>query len=64
MPLGVSGYVKPFVPNAPFLHPLKVSENRNRLEKRCNGNKWFKVYPPLSGDYYTYIFTIIPLLSD
>ena len=39
MPLGVSGYVKPFVPNAPFLYPLKVSENRKRLEKRCNGNK-------------------------
>ena len=37
-----------FVPNAPFLCPLRTSENRKffwcfqKLEKRCIGNKWVK----------------------
>ena len=38
----------PFVPNAPFLHPLKTSENVKsfwyfqRVKKECIGNKWVK----------------------
>ena len=38
--------VNPFVPNAPFLYPLKTSENLAALwcfygvEKRCIGNEW------------------------
>ena len=38
----------PFVPNAPFLYPLKTSENRKvfwcfqGVEKVCIGNKWVK----------------------
>ena len=41
--------VKPFVPNAPFLYPLKTSENRQifrcfqRVEKGCIENKWIKI---------------------
>ena len=30
--------INPFVPNAPFLYPLKTSENR-KVEKGCIGNK-------------------------
>ena len=39
-------WFNPFVPNAPFLYPLKISENRKVLrcfqgvEKRCIGKKW------------------------
>ena len=39
----------PFVPNAPFLYPLKTSENLKvfwcfqGVEKRCIGNKWVKL---------------------
>ena len=38
--------VNPFVPNAPFLYPLKTSENRKvycyfqGVEKGCIGNEW------------------------
>ena len=38
--------INPFVPNAPFLYPLKTSENCNvfwcfqGIEKGCVGNKW------------------------
>ena len=37
-------YIKPFVPNAHFLHSLKTSENDKFLcfqviEKGCTGNK-------------------------
>ena len=38
--------INPFVPNAPFLYPLKTSENPTvfwcfqGLEKGCIGNKW------------------------
>ena len=36
--------VNPFVPNAPFLYPLKTSENLSENlqgeEKGCVGNKW------------------------
>ena len=38
--------INPFVPNAPFLYPLKISENCKvfwcfqRVEKGCIGNKW------------------------
>ena len=41
--------IKPFVPNAPFLYPLKTSENRQifrcfqRVEKGCIENKWIKI---------------------
>ena len=31
--------VNPFVPNAPFLYPLKVSEGE---EKGCIVNEWIK----------------------
>ena len=40
--------INPFVPNAPFLYPLKTSENRKvfwcfqRVEKGCIGNEWVK----------------------
>ena len=41
-------YLNPFVPNAPFLYPLKTSEDFmifwcfQRVEKRCIGNVWVK----------------------
>ena len=41
-------YFNPFVRNAPFLYPLKISENRKvfwclqRIEKGCLCNKWVK----------------------
>ena len=35
--------INPFVPNAPFLYPLKTSENR-KVEKGCIGNKWNKYW--------------------
>ena len=41
--------IKPFVPNTPFLYPLKTSENRlvfryfQRIEKGCIENKWIKI---------------------
>ena len=41
-------YINPFVSNAPFLYPLKTSENRKvfwcfqRVKKVCVGNKWLK----------------------
>ena len=31
--------LNPFVPNAPFLYPLKTSENRKGVEKGCIWNK-------------------------
>ena len=39
-------YLNPFVPNVPFLYPLKTSNNFTvfwcfqGVEKGCNGNKW------------------------
>ena len=33
----------PIAPNAPFLYPLKTSENCKRVEKECIGNKKVKV---------------------
>ena len=39
-------YINPFVPNAPFLYPLKISENLTvfwcfqEVEKGWMGNKW------------------------
>ena len=51
-------YFNPFVPNAPFLYPLKTSENLKvfwcfqGVEKGCIGNKWvnffLKIAPPKS----------------
>ena len=41
-------WVNPFVPNPPFLYPLKTSENRKvfwcfqGVEKGCIGNEWVK----------------------
>ena len=32
-----------FVPSAPFLYPLKTSENRKGVQKGCIGNKWVKL---------------------
>ena len=40
--------INPLVPNAPFLYPVKTSENRTAfwcfqgVEKRCIGNEWVK----------------------
>ena len=40
--------VNPFVPSAPFLYPLKTSENLKvfwcfqGVEKGCTGNEWVK----------------------
>ena len=42
--------VNPFVPNAPFLYPLKTSENLTffgyfqSVGKGCTGNEWIKVF--------------------
>ena len=42
-------WINPFVPNAPFLYPLKTSENRKvfwcfqGVEKGCIGKIWVKV---------------------
>ena len=39
-------FLNPFVPNAPFVYPLKTSENHkvfwcfHGVEKRCIGNEW------------------------
>ena len=41
--------INPFVPNAPFLYPLKTSENPKvfgcflGVEKGCIGSKWVSV---------------------
>ena len=41
--------VNPFVPNAPFLYPLKTSENLTvflcfqGVQKECIGNEWIKI---------------------
>ena len=32
----------PFVPNAPFLYPLKTSENYTMVERGCTGNECVK----------------------
>ena len=44
----VKSIINPFVPYAPFLDPLKTSENRkvfcfHVLEKGCIGNEWVKL---------------------
>ena len=40
-------YINPFVPNAPFLYPLKTSENLTDVfrgvGKECIGSKWVKM---------------------
>ena len=47
--------INPFVPNAPFLYPLKTSENLTAfwffhgVEDGCTGNEWVK------GQSYHYI---------
>ena len=33
-------YINPFVPNAPFLNPPEISENRQGVEKGCVRNEW------------------------
>ena len=33
-------FINPFVPNLPFLYPLKTSENRIGVEKGYTGNEW------------------------
>ena len=37
-------FINPFVPNAPFLYPLKISENLtfSNVFRGCIGNKWVK----------------------
>ena len=48
-------FVNPFIPNAPFLYPLKASENRKvfwcfqRVEKGCIGNEWVKIVSLVQG---------------
>ena len=55
------GIFKPFVPNAPFLYPLKT-ENRKVLwyfqgfEKRCIGNEWVNLVLILWSNFLTEIF--------
>ena len=45
---GFIGYINPFSPNAPFLYPLKTSENRKvfwcfqGVDKGCIGNECIK----------------------
>ena len=45
---GILFFINPFVPNVPFLYPLKTSENLAvfrrflGLGKGCIGNKWVK----------------------
>ena len=45
--------IKPFVPSAPFLYPLKTSETHKvfwcfpGLEKGCIGNEWVKKFHSL-----------------
>ena len=39
--------VDPFVPNAPFIYPLKTSETLRffqGVEKRCIENEWVKLF--------------------
>ena len=59
-----------FVPNAPFLYPLKTSENLTvfwcfqGVEKECIGNKWVKqelisdrkINVALNLTHFTYFF--------
>ena len=48
--LALNGLVNPFVPNAPFLCPVKTSKNRkvfsyfSGVEKGCIGNKWVNLH--------------------
>ena len=35
--------LKPFVPNTPFLYPLKRSENLTGVGKGCIGNEWLNL---------------------
>ena len=37
--------VNPFVPSAPFLYPMKTSENRKGVEKGYIGDEWVKSLP-------------------
>ena len=52
--------INPFVPNAPFLYPLKTSENLTvfwcfqGVGKRCIGSKWIK----FTNNEYMKIFSI------
>ena len=54
--------VNPFVPNAPFLNPLKTSEHLmvfryfQGVEKGCIGNKWVKVVSVPQNAASTIIF--------
>ena len=54
--------LNPFVPNAPFLYPLKTSEIRkvfwcfHGVEKGSIGNEWVKFWK--SDVYYIYLFVI------
>ena len=45
----LNALINPFIPNAPFLYPLKTPENRKVfscdqwVEKGCIGNKWVQI---------------------
>ena len=62
---GKKSVVNPFVPNAPFLYPLKTSEKLKvfwcfqGVEKGCIGNEWVKMNNCRIGKrckYLTYLF--------
>ena len=52
----LNALINPFIPNAPFLYPLKTPENNKVfscdqwVEKGCIGNKWVQI----STCYYSH----------
>ena len=47
--------INPIVPNAPFLYPVKTSENCKGVEKGCIGDEWVNLRILLSKirpEYY------------
>ena len=53
------GKFNPHVPNAPFLYPLRISQNHRvlwcfqRIEKGCTANEWAKLTKYNPGDQFT-----------
>ena len=62
----VMEYLNPFVPNAPFMYPLKTSENRKGywclqgVQKGCIGNKWVECESMLRS-ILAYIFSALKI---
>ena len=48
----------PFAPNAPFLYPLKTSENPEVEKKGCIGNEWIKVIIAICVAYHDLVLLI------